>query len=107
MKNKNISLSFPQITASLGRLLRPIGRHFMFIYILILLLGVGTIILFIALAFSTDDQAYREQKEMEFSSDVQLNKDKKVVDHILRLQTADAGPIKPNYDPSRDNPFRE
>ena len=79
----------------------------MFIYLLFLLISIGIIVLFIALAFNTDDQVYREQREMEFSSDVNLNKDKKVVDHILRLQTAQAGPIKPNYDPNRDNPFLE
>ncbi len=107
MKNKSISLSLLQLKNNLAVIVRPIGRHFLFIYVLFILLSLGVVILFTALSFNSDDQAYREQKETEFSSDVNLNKDKKVVDHILRLQTAEAGPIRPNYDPTRDNPFRE
>lgn len=100
-------LSFNQLAQLWKRLAHPLARHFYFFYLMVLLVGVGVCVIFIAISFGETDTEYEIQKQQAILRDVQLNKDKATVDHILQLQTAGTGPIKPNYVPSRDNPFAE
>ena len=104
MKN---NINFAKVNASLKRAGRVIGKRLAFLYLIFLLLGIGLIIGLIFLVFNEDDAAYREEKQSSLLQDVQLKQDKQTVDHVLQLETAGTGKIKPNYDPNRDNPFSE
>jgi len=82
-------------------------RHFYFIFVMALVLGIGVCVYFVTLAFSISNVDYRAEKTRELSSSFRITQDKETVDKVLTLQTANAGPIQPDYDPSRDNPFYE
>lgn len=82
-------------------------NHFYFIFVMVMFLAIGGCVYFITLAFSISDDGYRLQKTQELSKSFRIVQDKDVVDRVLTLQTANAGPILPNYDPERDNPFFE
>ncbi len=84
-----------------------IAKHFYFIFVMLLITGLAVGIYAITQAFNMSDEEYRQEKSQEFTRSFRLRQDKETVDRVLQLGTANAGPIKPKYDPSRDNPFIE
>lgn len=104
MKN---SLNLKQFSKTAKRFGGPVMRHFYFVFIMLLVSGVGVSVYYVANTFNMNTEDYRLEKELEFADDVRLRRDDNVVDKVLQLQTAKSGPIQPDYVPSRDNPFKE
>lgn len=103
-----------QLPPGLGAAFAPIqkyvklaGRHFYFIFIMVVVGSLMISVYVVREAFNTSDEEYRQQKTAEFTRNFRLREDKETVDRVLQLGTADAGLIVPNYDPDRDNPFIE
>lgn len=101
------TLDFKQLPKHVKKLSAPLMRHFYFVFIMLLIAGVGVSVYFVTNTFNMDAEDYRLEKELEFADDVRLRRDDNVVDKVLQLQTANSGPIQPDYVPSRDNPFKE
>jgi len=100
----------PQLTQALAQIkpyAAPVMKHFYLLFILILVMGAGVCLYFIANTFGATDEAYRTEKEKEFMKDVRIVRNDETVDRVLQLQTANTGPVVPDYDPDRDNPFVE
>lgn len=85
---------------------RPLQKRLFFIFILLMLATLSFVVYTTASVFAADDEAYRQQKEAEIVN-IGLNQDKAVVDKVLQLETVEGGPIRPEYVPGRDNPFKE
>lgn len=102
-----IKVQLQQLAVPLKKNTAVVMRHFYFIFVMILIAAVGICIYYITQAFSISDEAYRTEKTLELTRSFKLKQDKETVDRVLQLETANAGPIQPNYDPSRDNPFYE
>lgn len=104
---KTPSLDTKQLLRTATAYVKPIAIHFYFAYIMILIAAVGVSVYFVSSALSMSDEEYLTEKRIEFTRDARLGRDQAVADKVLRLETANAGPIQPNYVPSRDNPFVE
>lgn len=110
MKKPKMNLdkeSLKQILVIVNKKAAVAARHSYFVFVMLLIAGLGTGVYFITEAFSINDEEYRAKKMQEIISSFRLRKDKETADRVLQRQTADTGPIQPNYDPSRDNPFSE
>lgn len=103
----SMNLDLKKLSVQFKKYGMPVMRHFYFAFVMLLILSVGACIYMVADTFSASDEDYRLQKEQEFANDVRLKRDDMTVDKVLQLETANTGPIQPNYVPSRDNPFKE
>lgn len=100
LNTRQLLITFKDYTA-------PLTRHAYFIFIMVIILGLAVCLFFITRSFEVDKEAYRSKKELEVKQAYAIDESEDVADEVLRSQTAGAGPIKPNYDPDRDNPFLE
>lgn len=96
-----------QMLASVKSYGAPLKRHGYFIFVIFLLAGLAACLLLITQVFSIDKEDYRADQEEKVIQTYQLDRAKEVEDKVLQSQRAGAGPIEPNYDPNRDNPFVE
>lgn len=101
------SLSSKQTLANLKAYGVPLKRHGYFLFLLAVLLGLIACFYLIMQAFSISRETYRQEQEIKIIQDYRLDRAKEVEDRVLQSQRAGAGPVQPNYDPNRDNPFVE
>lgn len=104
--SKPTAASLRLVRARAAKYLAPLKKRLFFSFV-VLMLGAFSFSVYSATTlFTYDDADYRTQQESAIRS-VGINQDKTVVDKVLQLQTANSGPIKPDYVPNRDNPFSE
>ncbi len=84
----------------------PIKKRLFFVFSVAMVLSLSFVIYMTSSLFAYDDIDYRETEKASVVQ-VRLNQDKTVVDKVLQLQTANSGPVIPDYAPGRDNPFSE
>lgn len=101
------SLNSQQLLLNVKHYTAPLARHAYFIFIMLIILGLAACLFFIMQAFQIDKKAYEDEKLREVQRTYSLDESEEVADEVLQSETADAGPIQPNYDPGRDNPFFE
>lgn len=106
-KTARSGMSGRQLGKSFHRAVLPVVRHGQFIFIVVIVLGLAACTYLASQVFVIDKDAYRLEKTIGVKRSYELKENETVADEVLSSQTAGAGPIRPNYQPERDNPFVE
>jgi hypothetical protein len=95
------------LKASLRQNSRLLLKHAYFAFLLLILVGLGVYLILINQVLSLSNEEYSREQKIKVLRTYKLNRSKSVEDKVLQSRRAGAGPIKPNYQPNRDNPFIE
>lgn len=106
-KGKSASLDTKNLKQNAMRYGQVAQAHGYFLFILLLLAGLGVCLYLINETFAMQKQDYKQKRQLKVRHAYQLKRNKDVENKVLQSQQAGTGTIKPDYVPSRDNPFVE
>lgn len=105
--NQNLKMpSLDQLKKSALQFTAPVVKRRFFIFVMVILLGISATMYFFYNLFDLQHDGYEQQKQSELTN-IRLKKDATVESRLRTLETANSGPVNPDYEDGRSNPFSE